>query len=109
LDIKIIILNNRSLGAIYQHQHFSYQDRFIASYYNIDINFAKIAKAYGAMGKRITKPTDIENALKTMLGTKGVYVLDVVIPRDEYLLPKVSASDSLDKVFEMYENDDGNI
>ena len=106
LDIKVIIVNNRALGAIYQHQHFSYQDRFIGSYYNIDINFAKIAKAYGAKGERISKPSQIEHALKIMLNTKGVYVLEVMIRRDEYLLPKISTSDSLDKIYEMMENND---
>jgi acetolactate synthase I/II/III large subunit len=97
IDLKIIVVNNHTLGAVRQHQHFDYDNRFFGTYYNLDLNFAKIAKAYGFNSIRITKPKEIKPALQKMLESKSPFLLEALIPKNEYLLPKISVSDSLDK------------
>ena len=97
IDLKIIVINNHALGAIYQHQHFSYNNRFFGSYYNLDLNFAKVARVYGLDSLRITKPNEIRPALQSMLKSKKPFLLEAIIPKNEYLLPKISVLDSLDE------------
>ena len=97
IDLKIIVINNHTLGAVYQHQHFDYDNHFFGTYYNLDLNFAKVAETYGLNSMRITKPNEIKPALQTMLKSKSPFLLEVLIPKNEYLLPKISVSDSLDK------------
>ncbi len=97
IDLKIIVINNHTLGAVYQHQHFSYNNRFFGSYYRLDLNFAKVARVYGLESIRIKKPNEIKPALQRMLKSKRPFLLEALISKNEYLLPKISVSDSLDK------------
>jgi len=64
LPIKVITLNNRYMGMVRQWQEFFYGNRYSESYMDALPDFVKLAEAYGHVGMRIEKPSDVEDALK---------------------------------------------
>lgn len=82
IPVKNLILNNQYLGMVAQ-----WEDRFYESMrghtFLGESNFADIAKAFGVAGATITKPSEVEPALKEMLSYQGPYVLDVKYPYDD--------------------------
>src|SRR5450830_205176 len=64
LPIKVITLNNRYMGMVRQWQEFFYGNRYSESYMDALPDFVKLAEAYGHVGMRIEKPSDVEGALK---------------------------------------------
>jgi acetolactate synthase-1/2/3 large subunit len=105
LKVKVLILNNSYLGMVRQWQELFYNRRYSGvllekhkhneskgEYYP---DFVKVAEAYGCWGKRITKPSDIPGALKEMIDYDGPAILDIVIEKEENVLPMVPAGASL--------------
>ena len=62
--VKIISLNNRYLGMVRQWQQIDYGGRYSHSYMDALPDFVKLAEAYGHVGIRIDKPTEVEPALR---------------------------------------------
>ncbi len=82
IPVKCVVLNNKHLGMVAQ-----WEDRFYESVrghtFIGEANFAEIAKAFGLAGATITKPSEVELALKEMLTYKGAFVLDVKYPYND--------------------------
>ena len=62
--VKIVSLNNRYLGMVRQWQQIDYGSRYSHSYMDALPDFVKLAEAYGHIGLRIEKPSEVEPALK---------------------------------------------
>lgn len=91
LPIKIIILNNGYLGMVRQWQELFYEKRYSQVKFQTLPDFVKLAEAYGAVGMRITKPQEVEPALKKVLSMDKLVILDVVIAPEEGVFPMVPA------------------
>lgn len=97
IPVKVVILNNAYLGMVAQ-----WEDRFYESVrghtYLGEANFAEIAHAFGLGGATISKPGEIEPALKEMLAAKGAYILDVKYPYDDrshgHVIPMIPGNHS---------------
>lgn len=64
LPVKIIVLNNRTLGMIRQFQDSYFESRYQSTYWGYDApDFAKVAIAYGIDSKTIDSPKEIESAI----------------------------------------------
>ena len=101
---KAMILNNQHLGMVVQ-----WEDRFydsvrgntilgdennIGSPENPDAlypDFVKIAAGFGVKGRRVIKKDELRPAIQEMLDHDGPYVLDVVVPYTEHVLPMIPA------------------
>ena len=105
LPLKIAVINNRCLGMVQQWQRLFYGQRYSGSKYYIDTDFAKVAEAFGAKGLRISKLTDLEDAIKTAHAEKGPMVLDFMVTEDENVFPMVPAGASLNDIMEWKEED----
>ena len=93
LPLKIINLNNGYLGMVRQWQEFFYQKRYAMSYMDALPDFVKLAEAYGHVGMRIEKPTDVEDALKEALAMKDRLVfMDFITKREGNVYPMIPAS-----------------
>ena len=105
INVKIIILDNAYLGMVRQWQELFYNKRYSAvllekhqknkstgEYYP---DFVKIAEAYGLWGRRITKPSEVEKAIKDMIAYDGPAILDVIISKEENVFPMVPAGANL--------------
>jgi len=90
--VKVIALNNRYLGMVRQWQQLDYGGRYSHSYMDALPDFVKLAEAYGHVGLKIEKPSDVEPALKEMIRLKDRTVfLDVRTDPTENVWPMVQA------------------
>jgi len=90
--VKIVSLNNRYLGMVRQWQQIDYGGRYSHSYMDALPDFVKLAEAYGHVGLRIDKPSEVEPALKEALRLKDRTVfLDVRTDPGENVWPMVQA------------------
>ena len=91
LPVKIIILNNRYLGMVRQWQQLFYDERYSHSDLASTPDFVKLAEAYGAVGLRATKPSEVEGVLLEAFSTNKPVVVDIVTDRLENVYPMVPA------------------
>lgn len=90
--VKVISLNNRYLGMVRQWQQLDYGGRYSHSYMDALPDFVKLAEAYGHVGLKIEKPSDVEPALKEAIKLKDRTVfLDVRTDPTENVWPMVQA------------------
>lgn len=93
LPIKIVTLNNGYLGMVRQWQEFFYQKRYAMSYMDALPDFVKLAEAYGHVGMRIERPSDVEGALKEAVAMKNRLVfMDFITTREANVYPMVPAN-----------------
>jgi acetolactate synthase I/II/III large subunit len=90
--IKIVSLNNRYLGMVRQWQQIDYEGRYSHSYMDTLPNFVKLAEAYGHVGIQVTRPQDVEPALREARALKNRTVfLDILTDATENVFPMVKA------------------
>ncbi len=97
LSPKIINLNNRYLGMVRQWQQLDYGSRYSESYMDALPDFVKLAESYGHIGMQITKPADVEPALKDAYGKykDRLVFLDFITDQSENVWPMVKAGKGL--------------
>ena len=107
LPVKTLLLNNQHLGMVMQ-----WEDRFLegnrahtylgpvdhpeavgagdgAHYEETYPNFVQIAKGFGLGAAQVRSKKEFPAALKAMLEYDGPYLLDVVCPYQEHVLPMI--------------------
>jgi len=89
LDITIIVMNNRSLGLVRQQQGLFYSQHHFASDFQIDINFAAIARGFGMRAYDVGVDGDLESILSTALHERGPCLINAPIGREEEVYPMV--------------------
>ena len=103
LDIKCLILNNQHLGMVVQWEDRFYGKNRAHTYLGRDEaewhetsdpsdifpDFVKAAEAFDIPAKRIFHPDELEPALQEMLDTPGPYLLDVMVPHIQHVLPMI--------------------
>jgi acetolactate synthase-1/2/3 large subunit len=96
LPVKVAILNNHYLGMVRQWQELFFNERY--SYSNLDVvpDFVALAQAYGAVGLRASKPSEVEPVLKEAFKVKKTVFIDFVIDWKEKVYPMVPAGATLD-------------
>jgi acetolactate synthase-1/2/3 large subunit len=91
LPVKTVIINNGGHGMVRQWQRIIYKERYCA----IDLpgvpDWVRLAEAYGCVGLRATKPSEVVPAIEKMLSTPAPVVLDVCVDKDECVFPMVPA------------------
>ena len=94
--VKIISLNNRYLGMVRQWQEIDYGSRYSHSYMDALPDFVKLAEAYGHVGLQVSKPADVEPALREAMRLKDRTVfLDVLTDATENVWPMVKAGQGI--------------
>jgi acetolactate synthase-1/2/3 large subunit len=109
LPVKVILLNNQHLGMVVQ-----WEDRFHggnrAHTYLGPVDhpeatgegsgelpdvtypdFVTIAKGFGVAARQIRKKSEVVEALKEMIAYPGPYILDILVPYQEHVLPMIPA------------------
>lgn len=99
LPVKIVALNNRYLGMVRQWQEFFYQGRYSMSYMEALPDFVKLAEAYGHVGMRIEKPSEVGPALREAMRIRDKAVfLDFVTDQNENVYPMIPAGAGLNEM-----------
>ena len=95
---KIIILNNQHLGMVVQ-----WEDRFHSSNRahtflgdpkdpeRVYPDYVTICKGFGVQAERVCLKQDLCAAIQRLLDSEEVYVLDVMVPYTEHVLPMIPA------------------
>ncbi len=89
VNIKIIIMNNNSLGLVRQQQELFYEKNHFASDFQIDIDFTMIAKGFGMNAFNLEDDDDPEKTLNMALNEPGPCLINVPIGKDEEVYPMV--------------------
>jgi acetolactate synthase-1/2/3 large subunit len=99
LPVKVVILNNGSLGMIRQWQEFFYEKRYASSSLEgVSPDFVKLAEAYGAIGMRASKPEEILPTLKKAFSISEPVVIDFIVDPEENVYPMVPAGEPLNQM-----------
>jgi len=97
--VKVISLNNRYLGMVRQWQQLDYGGRYSHSYMDALPDFVKLAEAYGHVGLKIERPSDVEPALREAIRLKDRTVfLDVRTDPTENVWPMVQAGKGISEM-----------
>lgn len=97
LPVKVAILNNGYLGMVRQWQELFYNRRY--SYTEMaNPDFARVAEAYGAVGIKVTKQSEIRPALEHALSVDKPVVMDFIIDPEENVFPMVPPGEAINKM-----------
>ena len=108
LETKCFILNNQHLGMVVQWEDRFYKANRAHTYLgkkevewhvskeekDIFPDFVKMAEAFGVPSKRITHPDELRPAIREMLDTPGPYLLDIMVPHIQHVLPMIPGGGS---------------
>lgn len=96
LPIKIVNINNQSLGMVRQWQDMQYGGRHSQSYMESLPDFVKMAEAYGHVGIKVEKADQLDAAMEKAFSLKDRLVfLDVYVDPTEHVYPMHIADGSL--------------
>ncbi len=95
LPVKVAILNNGFLGMVRQWQQLFYDRRYSCTCMNCSPDFAKLAEAFGAVGLRATKPSEVEPVLREAIATPRPVIMDFVVEQEENVYPMVPAGKNI--------------
>jgi acetolactate synthase-1/2/3 large subunit len=98
LPVKVAILNNHYLGMVRQWQELFYDERYSYTHLEVVPDFVKVAEAYGAVGFRATKPSEVEPVLKEAFRIKKTVVMDFNVHWKEKVYPMVPAGAPIDQM-----------
>ncbi|KAK9090110.1 hypothetical protein Sjap_023287 [Stephania japonica] len=96
LPVKVLLLNNQHLGMVVQWEDRFYKANRAHTYLGdpsreseIFPDMLKFAEACNIPAARVTKKSGLRDAIQKMLATPGPYLLDVIVPHQEHVLPMV--------------------
>lgn len=89
LDVKVILLDNRSLGLVHQQQDLFYGSRFIAVNYSKAIDFAGVAGCFGIPSTRLGDAIDPAAALEKALCEPGPHLIHAPVDVYDKVFPMV--------------------
>jgi acetolactate synthase-1/2/3 large subunit len=97
IDVKIMILNNQFLGMVRQWQELFNERRY--SFVDITSpDFVAVAKGYYIDGQKVSEREKLVDALKTMLNSKGSYLLEVMVTKENNVFPMVPQGCSVSEI-----------
>jgi len=98
LPIKIIIVNNRAMGMVRQWQQLFYQKRHSQSLLPNQLDYAKLAEAFGLQGVTIDNEQDFTEAFKQALATDKPCIINCQVNPLENVYPMVPAGKGLNEM-----------
>ena len=91
LPVKIIVINNGFHGMVRQWQDLFYEGRYACSDLGTSPDFVKLAEAYGAVGLRASKVSELDGAIREAIEIDKPVILDVPTYPFENCYPMIPA------------------
>ena len=85
LPVIAVVLENRTLGMVYQWQTLLYDSRHSQTKFKDSPDYVKLAESFGVNAVRITEPGETKKALASAIKDNEPIVLDVIIDSEETL------------------------
>lgn len=98
LPIITVIMDNRTLGMVYQWQTLLYDKRYSNTKADRVTDFVKVAEGFGAKGFKAETPEELEAAFKAALKEKGPCWIACSIDREERVLPMIPGGKTVDDI-----------
>jgi acetolactate synthase-1/2/3 large subunit len=98
LPVKVAILNNRFLGMVRQWQELFYERNYCATCLDESPDFIKLAEAYGAVGLRAVKQSEVEAVLREAFSIPRPVLIDFVVNPEEGVYPMVPAGKNISEM-----------
>ncbi len=89
LPVKTFILNNQYMGMVRQWQELLHGSRYSESYMDSLPDFVKLAEAFGCVGLRATKLSEVDDVIKEMIAVKRPVVVDMCVDQKENCFPMI--------------------
>jgi len=88
LPVKIININNGTLGMVKQWQDMQYEGRYSQSYMESLPDFVALVESYGHVGFKVQTLDELEPVLKEAYAIKNKLVfLDILVDPNEHVYP----------------------
>ncbi len=89
LPIKVFILNNQWMGMVRQWQELLHGSRYSHSYSEALPDFVKLAEAFGCVGLRASKVSEVDDVIREMIDTKRPVIVDMCVDQKENCFPMI--------------------
>jgi acetolactate synthase-1/2/3 large subunit len=101
LPIKIININNEALGMVKQWQDMQYGGRHSQSTYAESLpDFVKLVEAYGHVGIRIEKLSELRSKMEYAFSLKDKLVfLDIAVDKNEHVYPMAIRGGGMNEMY----------
>ncbi|KAF0095329.1 MAG: acetolactate synthase I/II/III large subunit [Puniceicoccaceae bacterium 5H] len=89
LNVKIVLMNNQTLGLVHQQQTLFYGQRLMASRFQCAPDFVMMAAAFGIKGFDLADDPDVAHTLQQVLRRPGPALINAPIDRMQHVFPMV--------------------
>ncbi len=98
LPVVVVLLNNGVLGMVRQWQTLFFEKRYSNTVLGRKTNFPLLAEAFGAVGYHAETAEEFEAALAKAMESDGPAVIEVMVEKDEFVLPMLPPGGSIDDI-----------
>nr|WP_315905752.1 acetolactate synthase large subunit [Priestia koreensis] len=95
LPVKVVILNNQSLGMVRQWQEIFYEERYSHSLIPNQPNLMKLAEAYGIKGLQASTEEEAKQVIEEAFSTDGPVLMNFYVAPKENVYPMVAPGKGL--------------
>jgi acetolactate synthase-1/2/3 large subunit len=104
IPVVSVILNNGYLGMVRQWQELFYDRRYSYTFIKGSVDFVKLAEAYGALGLRAEKPSEVRPAIEEAVSSGRPAVVDVIVECEANVYPMVPAGAAINEIIDLEEH-----
>ncbi|ANK60837.1 acetolactate synthase catalytic subunit [Loigolactobacillus backii] len=98
LNVKVILLNNGTLGMVRQWQDLFYEKRRSQTVFDHQPDFMKLAAAYGLRHLKVTSPVTVAAELERAFSSPHAMLIEADIPALEQVFPMIAPGKSNDQM-----------
>jgi acetolactate synthase-1/2/3 large subunit len=101
LPVKVLLLNNQHLGMVVQWEDRFYQSNRAHTYLGAGHeeepypDFVKLAQGFRCAARQVSAKADLDAALVEMLDSPEPFVLEVLVPHQEHVLPMIPSGQTV--------------
>jgi acetolactate synthase-1/2/3 large subunit len=104
IPVVVVILNNGYLGMVRQWQELFYERRYSCTFIKGSVDFVKLAEAYGALGLRAERPSEVGPAIEEAVRSGRPAVVDVIVECEANVYPMVPAGAAINEILDQVEH-----
>ncbi|WP_440947215.1 acetolactate synthase large subunit [Methanosarcina sp. T3] len=104
IPVVSVILNNGYLGMVRQWQELFYDRRYSYTFIKGSVDFVKLAEAYGALGLRAEKPSEVRPAIEEAVKSGRPAVVEVIVECEANVYPMVPAGAAINEIIDLEEH-----
>ncbi|MCQ1535171.1 acetolactate synthase large subunit [Methanosarcina sp. KYL-1] len=101
IPVVSVVLNNGYLGMVRQWQELFFDRRYSYTCIKGSVDFVKLAEAYGALGLRAEKPSEVRPAIEEAVRSGRPAVVEVIVECEANVSPMVPAGAAINEILDL--------